>query len=350
MTSSSEGASAFSWQVVTTQKARWVGWLLLLPLAALLCLQSLGIFALAIWSWFVWHNLELVFLCALMSILCFLVTYLVIGRVHDHLATYQVTQDGLIKSSPLRTQRILWEQVVKFRREVAEDVWWLKDSRGRSLLAINWYLLPTDQVTAMIKARLFQHFFQQWETLFANWSAKGKTFRPEPMDFFGEGLAPLICYPTIFAVILDWNTLWKVPLATVLALGAPLVVRRSLSVLTRKVSVQGDWLFVSELFQTTRLHLGSVTEVLPIVTCPLSDGRQELKGLELKSGSVRVRISNELRDFFLLCLYLASKLPSPWNAIVKALAIGAIWHEKEQLFCLILPEVKGSEPEYRRET
>jgi len=30
MTSSSEGVSAFSWQVATTQKARWVGWL---PLA-----------------------------------------------------------------------------------------------------------------------------------------------------------------------------------------------------------------------------------------------------------------------------------------------------------------------------
>jgi hypothetical protein len=115
-----------------------------------------------------------------MSVLCFLVTYLVSGWVHDFLATYQVTQDGLIKSSPFRMQRVRWEQIVKLRWEAAEDVWWLMDRQGRPLLAVDWHLLPPDQLTTMLRAHLFQHFQKQWETLFAEWATKGKVFRPSP--------------------------------------------------------------------------------------------------------------------------------------------------------------------------
>jgi hypothetical protein len=53
-----------------------------------------------------------------------------------------------------------------------------------------------------------------------------------------------------------------------------------------------------------------------------------LEGLELKSDSARVRFDNELPDFLLLCLYLASKLPSPWDDTLKAVAIGTIWGER----------------------
>ncbi len=334
MASSPERASAFSWQVTTTQQARRVGWLLLLPLTVLLCHLSLNLFALALWSWWVWRDLWLVFLCASMFILCFLVTYLVSGYVHDYLATYQVTQDGLIKSSPLRTQQVRWEQVVKLRREVEEDVWWLMDDRGHPLLTIGWHLLPSDEVTATLKVHLFRRFQQQLENLFAEWAAKGKVFRPSLSNLLGALGAGLASLTFIALALTFWersNLFWKAILAFYALWGILCGIRGiwgTLRLLTLRVFVQGDWLCVSELFRTPRLHLGSVTEVVPILSCPRSGRCRELEGLELKSGSVRVRISNEVRDFFLLCLYLASKLPPPWNAVVKTLAIETIWHEK----------------------
>ncbi len=330
MASSPEGASAFSWQVATTQKAQRVGWLLLLPLTVLLCHLSLSLFALALWSWWVWHDLWLVFMCALMSVLCFLVSYLVSGYVHDYLATYQVTQDGLVKSSPLRTQRVRWEQVVKLRREVEEDVWWLMDDRGHPLLTIGWHLLPSDEVTATLKAHLFRHFQQQLENLFAEWAAKGKVFHPSLGNLLGALGAGLASLTFIALALTFWersNLFWKAILAFYALWGIG-CIGGTLRLMTLRVFVQGDWLCVSELFQTSRLHLGSVTEVVPILTCPLSDGHIRLEALELKSDSVQVRISNEVHDFFFLCLYLASKLPPPWNAIVKALALGTILGEK----------------------
>jgi len=294
----------------------------------------LGIFVLAIWSWLIWHDLGAVFLFALMSVLCFLLTYLVSGWVYNYLATYQLTQDGLIKSSPLRTQRVHWKQVVKLRWEVLEDIWWLMDSRGRTLLTIDWRLLPPEKMTATLKAHIFRHFQQQWENLFTEWAAKGKVFRPSVGNLLSAwlGLLTLIALAITCIALgltfwersnLFWKALWALP-----ALRGIWGIWLTLRLLTLRVSVRGDWLFVSKLFQTTRLHLGSVTEVLPIVTCPLSDGSQKLEGLELKSGSAQVRISDEVCDFSLLCLYLASKLPSPWNAVVKALTIRTILGEK----------------------
>ncbi len=327
MASSPERASAFSWQVTTTQQARRVGWLLLLPLTVLLCHLSLNLFALALWSWWVWRDLWLVFLCASMSVLCFLVTYLVSGYVHDYLATYQVTQDGLIKSSPLWTQRVRWEQVVKMRREVLEDIWWLMDSRGHTLLTIDWRLLPPEKMTATLKAHLFRHFQQQLENLFAEWTAKGKVFRPSLINLLGGVLGSLTFIALAFTFWERSNLFWKAICGFFALLGIGGICG-TLRLFTFRLFVQGEWLFVSELFRTTRLNLGGVTEVVPILSCPRSGRCRELEGLELKSGSVRVRISNEVRDFFLLCLYLASKLPPPWNAVVKTLAIETIWHEK----------------------
>ncbi|MFA0770685.1 MAG: hypothetical protein REDVDVYQ_001197 [Candidatus Fervidibacter sp.] len=161
MASSSERVPVFYGQVATTQWARWIGWLVLVSLTVLFCLLGLSLLALALRLWFAQHNLETVFLCALMSVLCFLVTYLVSGWVHDFLATYQVTQDGLIKSSPFRMQRVRWEQIIKLRWEASEDVWWLMDRQGRPLLAVDWHLLPPDQLTTMLRAHLFQHFQKQ---------------------------------------------------------------------------------------------------------------------------------------------------------------------------------------------
>jgi hypothetical protein len=326
MASSSERVPVFYGQVATTQWARWIGWLVLVPLTVLFCLLGLSLLALALRLWFAQHNLETVFLCALMSVLCFLVTYLVSGWVHDFLATYQVTQDGLIKSSPFRMQRVRWEQIVKLRWEAAEDVWWLMDCRGCPLLAVDWHLLPPDQLTTMLRAHLFQHFQKQWETLFAEWATKGKVFRPSPGSLLGEGLGSLTFIALAITFWGQANLFWKA-LWAFIALRGIWGIKETLRLLTFRLSVRGDWLFVSELFRTTRLHLWSVTGVVPIYFPRCK--RIMLEGLELKSDSARVRFDNELPDFLLLCLYLASKLPSPWNDILRAVAIGMLLATKK---------------------
>jgi hypothetical protein len=261
-----------------------------------------------------------------MSVLCFLVTYLVSGWVHDFLATYQVTQDGLIKSSPFRMQRVRWEQIIKLRWEAAEDVWWLMDRQGRPLLAVDWHLLPPDQLTTMLRAHLFQHFQKQWETLFVEWATKGKVFRPSPGSLLVIGLGSLTFIALAITFWGQANLFWKA-LWAFIALRGIWGIKETLRLLTFRLSVRGDWLFVSELFRTTRLHLGSVTGVVPIYFPRCK--RIMLEGLELKSDSARVRFNNELPDFLLLCLYLASKLPSPWNDILRAVAIGMLLATKK---------------------
>jgi bacteriorhodopsin len=91
MASSSERVPVFYGQVATTQWARWIGWLVLVPLTVLFFLLGLSLLALALRLWFAQHNLETVFLCALMSVLCFLVTYLVTGWAYQILALSDAT-------------------------------------------------------------------------------------------------------------------------------------------------------------------------------------------------------------------------------------------------------------------
>jgi hypothetical protein len=141
----------------------------------------------------------------------------------------------------------------------------------------------------------------------------------------GEGLGSLTFIALAITFWGQANLFWKA-LWAFIALRGIWGIKETLRLLTFRLSVRGDWLFVSELFRTTRLHLWSVTEVVPI--CFRRGKGIMLEGLELKSDSARVRFDDALPDFLLLCLYLASKLPSPWDDTLKAVAIGTIWGER----------------------
>ena len=88
-------------------------------------------------------------------------------RVHDALAVYEFTLQGVSKRSPFREQRVNWSEVAGWEISDSDGIWWLLDKKGRVLLRIEWRNLPDEQVPdakAFVVDHLSRHFLAMLST------------------------------------------------------------------------------------------------------------------------------------------------------------------------------------------
>ncbi len=95
---------------------------------------------------------------AAFGVLSFLVRFFW-GELHNALATYTLDERGVIKRSPFGRQAVRWTEVAAWAVAKNEHTWWLLNTHGRSMLSLDWSLLPPEQVSdaqAFVCARLRQ--------------------------------------------------------------------------------------------------------------------------------------------------------------------------------------------------
>ena len=98
---------------------------------------------------------------ALVTGLICLLAILLTGKVHDALATYEFTLQGVSKRSPFREQQANWSEVVGWAISENDGIWWLLNRKGRLLLSLEWHTLPDEQVPAakaFVVDHLSRHF------------------------------------------------------------------------------------------------------------------------------------------------------------------------------------------------
>jgi len=86
-------------------------------------------------------------LCLVTGLICFL-ALLLTGKVHDALAVYEFTLQGVSKRSPFREQRANWSEVAGWAIAESDGIWWLLDEEGRVVLSLEWHTLPEEKVPA----------------------------------------------------------------------------------------------------------------------------------------------------------------------------------------------------------
>ncbi len=89
------------------------------------------------------------------SLICFL-ALLLTGKVHDALAVYEFTSQGVSKRSPFREQRVNWSEVMGWAISENDGIWWLLVKEGRVLFSLEWLDLPKEEVPAA-KAFIVEH-------------------------------------------------------------------------------------------------------------------------------------------------------------------------------------------------
>lgn len=324
-------------KVSTQRGVRFVGWFVVVPFAVFFWLLWLGVIVLGIGAWLSWPKKALtditilLFVSLLLPSLIFAVVYFASGWVHDFLATYELGQDGLTKRSPLWAQKVLWHQVVEWKPSESGDVWWLLNEKGRRIMSIDWHMLQPE-IVPMMKAFVLQQLRLRWDDVLARWSVQGKTFRPSDGAITVTVFETLLCVGG--AISLLWNglnSLWSHILFSSVLAGAFFCGLKALRLATKRVHVQGDWLTFSELFHNVRLNLKAVTEVRPMLVTCLTSKRVTLEGVVLVCGSEQIRLTQELRDFHLLMLYLAQRVPETWGKILQAMATDEMRMEGDHL-------------------
>ena len=86
---------------------------------------------------------------------------LLMGIIHDALAVYEFTPQGVSKRSPFWEQRANWSEVTGWVIVKSDGIWRLLDKKGRMLLSLRWHTLPNEQVPAA-KAFVVDHLSRQF--------------------------------------------------------------------------------------------------------------------------------------------------------------------------------------------
>ncbi len=90
-----------------------------------------------------------------------LLAILLTGKLHDTLAVYEFTLQGVSKRSPFREQRVNWSEVAGWAIAENDGIWWLLDKEGRVVLSLEWHTLPEEKVPAA-KAFVVDHMSRRF--------------------------------------------------------------------------------------------------------------------------------------------------------------------------------------------
>jgi len=127
---------------------RVAGWVLAVPVGFLWVLAILfALLSLVSLAMLFQHGALGLALCLLTGLICFL-ALLLTGKVHDALAVYEFTLQGVSKRSPFREQRANWSEVAGWAIAEGDGIWWLLDKEGRVVLSLEWHTLPEEKVPA----------------------------------------------------------------------------------------------------------------------------------------------------------------------------------------------------------
>lgn len=85
-------------------------------------------------------------LFALVICLLCLLALILTGKVHEALAVYEFTLQGVSKRSPFWEQRTNWSEVVGWALSESDGIWWLLNKEGRVALSLEWHTLPEEKV------------------------------------------------------------------------------------------------------------------------------------------------------------------------------------------------------------
>ncbi len=244
-------------QVATKRSERTAAWLVWLPLTtlafglAVLCLAAL--IKSASRSGFTENPSNFFIGILVIAGLSFAVRFL-LSKLHDALATYTLDEHGAAKQSPFWRQTIRWAQVAGWA--IADEfTWWLLNTHGRSLLSLDWHLLPPERVSdaqAFVYAQL-RRFLPSAKDLQPNWWKRRPPYSITVALYFlliGLSLWRLTHQGAGLIAILAWLTV---------LVGALVAHTHILSAPRRaQFLVYGDWLILLLPFDSTAIHLPTV--------------------------------------------------------------------------------------------